>query len=187
VPSASGLNAIAAHLAQHGRRNAAKAALLLSASDSCSTAPGARFWPVRGTFLYIPSGRMPSTLNGDRDGTMSAINRDTHPGTPGLSSTEAARRLQRSGPNLLPQPERRSWLRIVWSVLREPMLLLLMGASGIYLLLGDPQEAAVLAASVVLVIALTVYQEHKSERALQALRDLSSPRAHVFRDGKYDR
>lgn len=82
--------------------------------------------------------------------------------SPGLSSTEASRRLQRDGPNLLPQPDRRNWLRIFWSVLREPMLLLLVGASGVYLLLGDPQEAAILGASVVLVVALTVYQEYKS-------------------------
>jgi len=102
----------------------------------------------------------------------------------GLSSAEASRRLLRDGPNLLPQPDSRNWLRIVWSVLREPMLLLLVGASGIYLLLGDPQEAAILASSMVLVVGLTVYQEYKSERALQALRDLSSPRACVLRDGE---
>lgn len=108
---------------------------------------------------------------------------DAEPGT-GLSNSEAARRLQRDGPNLLPQPDRRGWLRIVWSVLREPMLLLLVGAAAVYVLLGEPQEAAVLGASVMLVVALTVYQEHRSERALQALRDLSSPRARVLRDGQ---
>lgn len=115
------------------------------------------------------------------------MNADDHNPTtqpPGLSSTEATRRQQQDGPNLLPQPDRRNWLRIIWSVLREPMLLLLVGAAGIYLLLGDPQEAAILGASVALVIALTVYQEYKSERALQALRDLSSPRACVLRDGE---
>lgn len=115
---------------------------------------------------------------------MNAIDRNSNVRLQGLSSAEASRRLQRDGPNLLPQPDRRNWLRIVWSVMREPMLLLLVGATGIYLLLGDPQEAYILGASVVLVIALTVYQEHKSERALQALRDLSSPRACVLRDGQ---
>ncbi|KAF1710722.1 cation-translocating P-type ATPase [Pseudoxanthomonas sacheonensis] len=115
---------------------------------------------------------------------MNAIDHDTNARPQGLSSAEAGRRLQQDGPNLLPQPDHRNWLRIVWSVLREPMLLLLVGAAGIYLLLGDPQEASVLVASVALVIALTVYQEHKSERALQALRDLSSPRACVLRDGE---
>ncbi|MBB1061470.1 cation-translocating P-type ATPase [Marilutibacter spongiae] len=106
------------------------------------------------------------------------------PSPRGLSSAEVAVRQQRDGANLLPQPDRRNWLRISWSVLREPMLLLLVGAAGIYLLLGDPQDAAVLGASVALVIALTVYQEHKSERALEALRELSSPRARVLRDGE---
>uniref|UniRef100_UPI002FC7AACD HAD-IC family P-type ATPase n=1 Tax=Hydrogenophaga sp. TaxID=1904254 RepID=UPI002FC7AACD len=115
---------------------------------------------------------------------MNPASHTPHARPPGLSRAEAARRLQQEGPNLLPQPDRRNWLRIIWSVLREPMLLLLVGAAGIYLLLGDPHEAAILGASVVLVISLTVYQEYKSERALQALRDLSSPRARVLRDGE---
>lgn len=102
----------------------------------------------------------------------------------GLSTHEAARRLLRDGPNLLPESDRRNWLRVVWSVLREPMLLLLLAATALYLLLGDAQEAAVLGASVLLVVALTVYQEYKSERALQALRDMSSPRARVRRSGE---
>lgn len=102
----------------------------------------------------------------------------------GLSSTEAAARLARDGPNLLPQPERRAWLLIILNVLREPMLLLLLAAAAIYLLLGDAGEAAALGASVLIVIAMTAYQEQKTERALQALRDLSSPRARVLRDGE---
>ena len=102
----------------------------------------------------------------------------------GLSSSEAAARLARDGPNLLPQPEQRAWWAIILNILREPMLLLLVSATAVYLLLGDPGEAAVLGASVVIVIALTAYQEQKSERALQALRELSSPRARVLRDGE---
>lgn len=105
------------------------------------------------------------------------------PDPPGLSSAEAALRLERNGPNRLPQPDRRNGLRIALGVVREPMLLLLLSAAGLYLLLGDPREASVLLASVGLVIGLTVIQEYRSERALQALRDLSSPRARVLRDG----
>ena len=114
-----------------------------------------------------------------------AGSKDVAPVAPkGLSNTEAARRLQRDGPNVLPQPDQRNGLRIVWSVLREPMLLLLLAAAGVYVLLGDAREAGVLGVSVILVIALTIYQEYKSERALQALRDLSSPRARVLREGE---
>jgi Ca2+-transporting ATPase len=102
----------------------------------------------------------------------------------GLSSAEAAARLRRDGPNRLPQPERRSNLAIVARVLREPMLLLLLAAAGVYLLLGDAGDAVLLGISVVLVIALTVYQEQKAEHALQALRELGSPRARVLRDGE---
>ncbi|TWI12477.1 Ca2+-transporting ATPase [Lysobacter ruishenii] len=102
----------------------------------------------------------------------------------GLTAAEAAMRLHRDGPNVLPESGRRRHWKILFDVLREPMLLLLAAAAGIYLLLGDPQEAMLLLASVVLVVGLTVYQEYKSENALQALRDLSSPRAHVLRDGQ---
>jgi Ca2+-transporting ATPase len=101
----------------------------------------------------------------------------------GLGANEAVARLRRDGPNLLPQPDRRRWPRMLLDVLREPMLLLLLVAAGLYLLLGDARDAALLGASVLLVIALTLYQELRSERALQALRDLSSPRARVLRDG----
>jgi Ca2+-transporting ATPase len=101
----------------------------------------------------------------------------------GLSAAEAARRLAAEGPNSLPSTDRRSGAAIVLGVLREPMFALLVAAAGVYLLLGDLREALVLAASIVVVMAITVVQERKAERALEALRDLSSPRALVVRDG----
>ncbi|HEY4637153.1 MAG TPA: HAD-IC family P-type ATPase, partial [Burkholderiales bacterium] len=101
----------------------------------------------------------------------------------GLSSEEAKRRLAAEGRNTLPGAGQRSALAIALEVLREPMFLLLVAGALIYLLLGDVREAAVLGASIVVVMAITVAQERKSERALEALRDLSSPRALVVRDG----
>ena len=105
----------------------------------------------------------------------------------GLSSAEAAARLAAEGPNALPVPGRHGLAAIALGVLREPMFLLLIAATGIYLLLGDVHEAMVLGASIAGVIALTVAQERKAERALEALRDLSSPRAMVLRDGERKR
>ena len=105
----------------------------------------------------------------------------------GLSGEQARRRLAAEGPNLLPGAERRSTLAIALEVLREPMFLLLVAAAAIYLLLGDLREALVLAASIVVVAIITVVQERKSERALEALRELSSPRALVVRDGAVQR
>ena len=74
---------------------------------------------------------------------------------------------------------------IAWEVLREPMFLLLVGASVIYLMLGDISEALVLFASVFVVMAITFHQERKTERALEALRELASPHAKVLRDGEW--
>ncbi|MGN7725249.1 cation-translocating P-type ATPase [Luteimonas sp. 22616] len=101
----------------------------------------------------------------------------------GLTSAQAAERLLRDGPNAVPHPDRRRWTAMLGSVVREPMLLLLIAATVLYLLIGEARDAATLAISVVLVVALTLYQELRSERALQALRDLASPTAHVRRDG----
>lgn len=101
----------------------------------------------------------------------------------GLSAEEAALRLQADGPNLLPGSEPRSLLRILFSVLLEPMFLMLLAAGGIYLLLGDRAEAVFLLGFVVVVIGITLYQERRTEHALTVLRDLSAPRACVVRDG----
>ncbi len=111
---------------------------------------------------------------------------ETSPPT-GLSQAEAARRLLADGPNELLPPKRRTPLRIVLEVAREPMFQLLLAAGGLYLLLGDRAEAAMLLAFVVLTAAITVVQEQRTERALEALRDLTSPRAQVVRDGERQR
>jgi len=106
------------------------------------------------------------------------------PGQAGLSSSEAAERLGRDGPNELPQDGRRGPLRIVLEAVREPMLQLLLVAAGLYLLLGDLTEGLVLLGFAVLNVLLVVVQENRTERTLAALRDLTSPRALVVRDGE---
>ncbi|SDM44924.1 cation-translocating P-type ATPase [Polaromonas sp. JS666] len=103
---------------------------------------------------------------------------------PGLSDEEAAARLRADGPNLLPGSERQSFWRTALGVVKEPMFLMLLAAGGGYLLLGDTAEAAFLLASVLLIVALTLFQERKTQRALQALRELSAPRALVLREGR---
>jgi len=101
----------------------------------------------------------------------------------GLSEEQAALRLRRDGYNELPSTQPRSILAIALDVVREPMFLLLIASGTIYLVIGDLQEAMALLAAVFLVVGITLYQEHKTERALEALRDLSSPRALVIRGG----
>ena len=101
----------------------------------------------------------------------------------GLTSEEAARRLARSGPNVLPGSIPRSLARIVIGVLVEPMFLMLLVAGVLYLALGDRAEAAFLLSFVFVVIAITLTQERKTQRALESLRELSAPRALVIRGG----
>jgi Ca2+-transporting ATPase len=101
----------------------------------------------------------------------------------GLTGAEAAARLAADGSNELSRDAPSGFFQTVGQVLREPMLLLLLAAGGVYLLLGDMEEALALLFFVVVVITITLVQERRTERALAALRDLSSPRALVVRDG----
>lgn len=102
----------------------------------------------------------------------------------GLSSEEAARRLAHDGANELPRERPRGIAATAWSVVREPMILLLLAAALVSFLLADPLEAGVLLLSVLIVAAISLYQQHKTESALAALRELSAPRALVVRDGR---
>ena len=104
-------------------------------------------------------------------------------GVTGLSEKEASDRLALEGFNEILSAKKRSIISIALSVLREPMLLLLIASGIIYMILGDIQEALMLLGFVFVIIGITLYQERKTERALEALRDLSSPRALVIRDG----
>ncbi len=101
----------------------------------------------------------------------------------GLSEKDAQARLKIEGYNELPRRDRRTAFRIVLEVVREPMLALLLGGGVIYLALGDLQGALILLAFATLSIVITVVQETRTEHVLEALRDLTSPRALVIRDG----
>ncbi len=105
-------------------------------------------------------------------------------GFSGLSEAEAAERLLSEGYNELPSAGQRGIFSLAFGVVREPMFLLLVACGALYLVLGDVQEALMLLGFVFFVMGLTLYEERKTENALDALRDLSSPRAQVVRDGQ---
>lgn len=105
-------------------------------------------------------------------------------GFTGLTVQEAAARLAREGPNELPSREDRKLLAIAWSVMREPMFLLLVAAGALYLAMGSLEDALLLLGFVFVVMGITIVQERRTEHALEALRDLSSPRALVIRGGR---
>ncbi len=112
---------------------------------------------------------------------------EADPAAAGLSQAEAARRLTADGPNALPGGQRRTLWSIAMETVREPMFLLLLAAGTLYLLFGDLQEGLTLFGFVLVTLGLTLFQEGKTERAIEALRDLTSPRALVLRDGRPQR
>jgi P-type Ca2+ transporter type 2C len=105
----------------------------------------------------------------------------------GLSDRDAIVNLARDGYNELPSAQSRGILSIAWESIQDPIFLLLVGGGIIYWILGDLQEALILLGFVVFLTAISLYQEGKTEHALEALRDLSSPRALVIRDGERKR
>ena len=105
----------------------------------------------------------------------------------GLSEEEAAAKIKESGYNEIPAAQKRSIFAIAFEVLRQPMFLMLVGGGAIYTILGDVHEALMLLGFVFVVMGITLYQERKVERALEALRDLASPRALVIRSGELKR
>jgi len=102
----------------------------------------------------------------------------------GLTAEQARSRLAIDGPNGLPSSHKRGLLKLLAEVVAEPMFLLLLACGALYLFLGDPHEALMLLSFVFVIVAITFFQQRRSERALEALQDLSSPQALVMRDGK---
>ncbi len=103
----------------------------------------------------------------------------------GLTTIEAKARQQSQGYNALPDREKRSFIKIIVGVLTEPMIFLLVSVVVVYFLLGDKTEAMVLMVSVLVIIGIELYQDSKTEKALEALRGLASPSCNVIRDGKH--
>ncbi len=101
----------------------------------------------------------------------------------GLTSEEAKERLLRFGKNELEPEKKAGFLRQAAAIIREPMFLLLLGAALIYFFLGEPADGAVMLVFVVLIIAIDIFQEWKTDKTLRALRELSQPNSTVIRDG----
>jgi Ca2+-transporting ATPase len=101
----------------------------------------------------------------------------------GLSSEEVEKTLLSEGYNELPSSKSRNFITIALGVVKEPMFLLLVACGTLYMFLGDVQEGLMLLSFVFVIMGIEFYQEKKTEKALDALRDLASPRALVIRDG----
>ena len=105
----------------------------------------------------------------------------------GLTSGVAHEKLLREGFNELPSPQRKNLLALLKEIAQEPMFLLLIACGTLYLILGDTTEGIVMICMISIIIGITYFQHKKTEKALEALRKLSSPRALVFRDNEWTR
>jgi P-type Ca2+ transporter type 2C len=101
----------------------------------------------------------------------------------GLSQTEVQKKFITEGYNEIPSGMKNKFLFLILNILKEPMLLLLIVCGIIYFILGSIEDALMLVSFIAVVIGITIYQERKTEKALDALKNLSSPRALVIRDG----
>ena len=108
----------------------------------------------------------------------------SQPSLHGLTSEDAARLLAQFGPNAPPESPPPGVLKIALRTLKEPMFFLLAAAATLYLFVGDLGEGLFMMAGAGASISLVVFQELRSERALQALQRLAEPTAHVRRDGE---
>lgn len=105
----------------------------------------------------------------------------------GLKQSEVDHFHTQFGFNEISDKGKRTILRILVHVIKEPMFSLLLLAALVYVVIGSLEDATLLGIFIALSIGITVYQENKSEKAIQALKDLSSPRALVIRDGEIKR
>jgi Ca2+-transporting ATPase len=113
---------------------------------------------------------------------------DTHPKlSQGLSESQAQEKMHKEGFNELPSSKPKNILVIAFGVVKEPMFLLLVACGTLYLILGDVHEGLMLLGFVFVIMGIELYQEKKTEKALDALKDLASPRALVIRDGREKR
>ena len=101
----------------------------------------------------------------------------------GLTTLKAKELQEKFGKNELVVKEKESFVRKILKVICEPMFLLLIVAAIIYFILGEPKDGAIMLIFVVGIISIEVIQEWKTDKTLNALKDLSAPHVTVFRDG----
>ncbi|WP_312101731.1 cation-translocating P-type ATPase [Pygmaiobacter massiliensis] len=106
------------------------------------------------------------------------------PNMAGLTTAEAKRLQEQYGKNELTPQKKESFLRKVLHIICEPMFLLLIVAAIIYFILGEPRDGAIMLIFVVGIISIDVIQEWKTDKTLNALKDLSAPHVTAIRDGK---
>lgn len=102
----------------------------------------------------------------------------------GLNSEEVEKLQKKYGMNELVSQEKPNMLKKFLGVFKEPMFLLLLIAATVYFLLGAPKDGAIMLVFVGFVASITFIQEWKTEKTMNALKDLTSPKVNTLRNGK---
>ncbi|PWW29170.1 cation-translocating P-type ATPase [Chryseobacterium sp. AG844] len=102
----------------------------------------------------------------------------------GLTESEVTASRKKYGYNRLEAVKKESWTDLLLNILKEPMLILLICVSFIYVLTGDYGEAFFMFAAIVGVTAISFYQDNRSKKALEELEKLNEPLSKVIRDSK---
>lgn len=102
----------------------------------------------------------------------------------GLTSEQAQKLQEQFGKNELTDKKKQSFFSKVIHIICQPMFLLLIVAAVIYFILGEPRDGSIMLVFVFGIISIDVIQEWKTDRTLNALKDLSAPQVTAIRDGK---
>lgn len=101
----------------------------------------------------------------------------------GLTDAQALEQQRLDGFNELPATKKNGMFDLFLGILKEPMFLLLVVCATLYMAVGDIQEGVMLLGFVLFIMGIEFYQERKTGKALEALREMSSPKARVLRNG----
>ena len=104
--------------------------------------------------------------------------------TSGLTSVEAAVRLEKYGRNKLQEKPKKSLIALFLAQLKDMLIYVLLGAAVITIAIGEYVDAVIILFVVVLNAVIGVVQEYKAEKAIEALQQLTSPKSLVRRDGE---
>ena len=108
---------------------------------------------------------------------------DNKPDMAGLTTAEAKRLQGQYGKNELTQQKKKSFFKQALHIICEPMFLLLIVSAVIYFFLGEPRDGAIMLIFVVGMISIDIIQEWKTDKTLNALKNLSAPQITVIRGG----
>ena len=102
----------------------------------------------------------------------------------GLSSAEAKRRLAEFGFNSRPAVKEMTWLKRLWHIFSEPMMLLILTVAAVYFVIGENFEGFIVLLSIVPIGLIEFFQEHRTDEAIKILDKMMVDHCQVYRDGQ---